>query len=310
MIEHHPITSRSDWLALRQRDVTASTAAGLLGVHPYVTRYSLWALKTGLIGEDAEESEPMRRGRLLEPVAIELLAEKRPEWKLRRPNLYLRDAAVRLGATPDVMATDAEGRPGIVQIKTTAPQVFRAKWCNEDGECVPPAWIGVQALIEAHLAEAQWCAVAVMTVDYGLHLDVVDVPLHLGLIERIRAEVGGFWQQVESKTPPEPDYAHDADLIMRLAGPDSGEVLDLTGDNRLPLLAEEDGTLAAMIRESSARRKAIKAEVIAKIGQAAAVIMDGETVVTARTVNRKGHTVPPSSYRDVRFKHPRKEDTE
>ena len=49
MIEQLAIESREQWLAMRRQDITASTAGALLGLHPYVTAYSLWAEKTGLV---------------------------------------------------------------------------------------------------------------------------------------------------------------------------------------------------------------------------------------------------------------------
>src|SRR5262249_6073732 len=63
-IERIRISSREQWLKLRQSDVTASVAAALLGIHPYQTVFALWALKTGKISDDVEETPPMRRGKL------------------------------------------------------------------------------------------------------------------------------------------------------------------------------------------------------------------------------------------------------
>jgi putative phage-type endonuclease len=74
----HP-TSRSEWLALRKKDVTASVAGALLGVHPYTTPYRMWAEKTGQLS-DVETTRAMQRGTAFEPVAIELLRRKHPDW--------------------------------------------------------------------------------------------------------------------------------------------------------------------------------------------------------------------------------------
>ena len=101
-IESFPVTDRAEWLRWREQDVTASVVAALFGpdVHPYMSPFHLFALKAGLIQEDPEETPAMRRGRLLEPVALELLREERPTWDCRHVNRYFRDTVHRVGGTP------------------------------------------------------------------------------------------------------------------------------------------------------------------------------------------------------------------
>ncbi|MEW5421918.1 hypothetical protein HNS03_08355 [Amorphus sp. 3PC139-8] len=131
--------SRASWIKVGEADVTASVVGALLGCHEYTTPYKLWALKSGLIVEDPEETEAMKRGRLLEPVAVELLRQRHPEWDITHntnPGTYYRDPAARLGATPDVITHDPARGPGLVQIKNVEQSVFRRKWlggCRRTG---------------------------------------------------------------------------------------------------------------------------------------------------------------------------------
>jgi len=308
-IERIAVVSRDQWLALRRQDVTASVVGCLLGVHEYQTPYGLWALKTGAVGEDPEETGPMRRGRLLEPVAIAMLREERPAWQVKPAGVYMRDPAARLGATPDVLAFDPE-RPGlgIVQIKTVEPGVFRKKWRDEDGEVTPPLWIAVQAIVEAHLAGAQWAAVAAMTVGFGVDLHVVPVPIHGGVVDRIYAAVADFWRMVAEGRAPDPDYGRDLRLVETLfAGRD--EIVDLSGDNALPALADEREALSSTKSAAEDRLKEIKAEFLVKLGGAeAGRIADGR-LITARRVERKGYEVKASSYINVTVKKARTMET-
>src|SRR5258708_3490433 len=202
-IERNGSESREQWLACRSQDVTASIAGALLGVHPYSTAYGLYLLKKGLIAEDPEETGPMRRGRLLEPVAVQMLREDKPNWTIHDHPIgyYYRDPASRLGATPDVLATDEHGKPGIVQIKSVEPSIFRRDWKNEDGTIEPPLWIVVQGIIEAYLTGAEWAAVAPMVVGFGLEMPVIPIPLHAGILDRLKAEVSEFWQRIEANNP-------------------------------------------------------------------------------------------------------------
>jgi predicted phage-related endonuclease len=73
--------SRADWLDTRKGFTGASEIASLLHCHPDLTLMHLWALKAGKI--DPEPENPaMRRGKLLEAPALEMLAAERPDWTI------------------------------------------------------------------------------------------------------------------------------------------------------------------------------------------------------------------------------------
>lgn len=298
-VERHIIKSEQEWHGWRQKDVTASVAGALLGVHEYTTPFSLWALKSGQIAEDPEESAPMRRGRLLEPVAVEMLREERPNWIIDRGKVYLRDPDVRLGCTPDVFASDPERGPGVVQIKSVESMIFRKKWM-QDGEVTPPLWIAVQAIIEAHLTGSKWAAVAPLVIGHGVDLPIIDIPIHAGVIEKIEEEVRKFWKMVESGKPPHPDYARDGETIARLYAHEApGKMVDLRGDNLLPGLLDARSILNAEIKDREQKRDAINTEIKAKLGDAEIGMIDGFKV-TWKTQKRKEHVVPASEFRVLR----------
>lgn len=302
-IEAHAITGRDQWLTLRDHDVTASVAAALMGIHPYATALSLWALKTGRVMEDPEETAPMRRGRLLEPVAVQLLREDYPDWTFSdHPiGLYYRDPAARIGATPDLFAKNEHGQWGIIQIKSVEPSIFRRDWKREDGLIEPPLWIVVQAIIEAHLTGFAWAAVAPMIVGHGLELPLTPVPLHQGIIERVKADVAHFWRTVESGHVPDPNYGRDGSLIEKLYAPD-GSVIDLSADNEVPDLVARKEQLASSKTDIENQQKDIKARLLHKLGSAAAGRIADGRYVSAKRVDRKGYEVGPSSYVDLRIK--------
>lgn len=298
MIERHKITDRESWLELRKQDVTASVAAALVGEHPRLTAYELWALKSGLIEESDESTEAMELGLALEAPVIELLRKRRPEWRVSKAHQYFRDPEVRLGATPDAYADCPERGRGLIQIKTTSQ--FR-DWKGDDGAVEPPLWIAIQAIVEAHLTGRKWCAVAVLETGWTPRLHVIDVPLHMGLVERIRAESAAFWRSVDAKQPPDPSFARDAAVIRKLWHDEAG-VVDLSGDNSLPELLDERDALATAKSRAEKRLKEINAELLFKLaGHGCAMCADGR-FVSAKTVNRKGYTVEPSSYVDLRVK--------
>lgn len=302
-IERLRFSSREQWLGYRQKDVTASAAAALLGIHPYQTAYSLWALKTRKISEDVEETPPMRRGKLLEPVAVQCLKEDRPDWQISdHPlGLYFRDPVARIGATPDLFAKDENGKWGVIQIKSIEPGIFRKQWRDADGNITPPLWIVIQAIIECHLTGFEWAAVAPMIVGHGVELPVVPVPLHEGIIDRIKAEVAAFWRIVEEGRVPDADYGRDAALINQLYEP-TGAIVDLAQDNLAVELADEKERLAGEAKRVRERQDQVKAELLTKLGGASAGRLSDGRHITATRVNRKAYDVPASSYMDVRIK--------
>jgi len=307
-VERFPIVDRQSWLALRELDVTASTAAALFGLHPYITAYKLWALKSGLIGEEAIETPAMRRGRILEPVALQMLGEERPEWRVVPGKVYLRDSASHIGATPDVIADrpDIEGG-GVVQIKTVGHFAFKKGWRDgETGEVQVPLWIAIQASVEAALAGASWAAVAAMSLgDGGLEMHIEDVPIKPALMAKLRELVADFWRRVEQNDPYEPDYSRDAALIARLYADDNGAEIDLSGDNRVMEIVAQRETLKARETDGAVaakERKPLDAELLVKLGNAGRGRLADGRVIEAPTIRRKAYAVEATTFRAIKVR--------
>jgi predicted phage-related endonuclease len=311
-IERIQITDRQQWLELRKRDCTASTVGALLGVSEYQTRYGLWALKSGLTAEEPDDPviddysitiSPMGRGTLLEDKAGELLRLLKPNWIVKKCNEYYRDPAARLGATPDFLANDPDtGDLIVIQVKNPEQSIYRKKWRQDDGSIEPPIDYVAQAIVEAHLTGATRAYVGALIIGHQTEFRLIEAPIHEGLIDHIRLKVAEFWAMVEAKTPPEFDYERDAGTIARLYGTDDESTIILDGWNAAVPLADEDAVLAEEIKGRADRRKAIKAEVLAKIGPAAIAMLDGRIFATARTVNKKAYAIAATSYRDLRIK--------
>lgn len=297
--------TRAEWLAVRKHDVTASQAAALLGQHPYSSAYQLWADKTGRASEDSDENGAMKRGRLLEPVVIEMLREERPDWIIEYPLglTYYRDPALRIGATPDAFATiPSQGGRGIVQAKTTSDYSFRANWIDPDTqEIVLPIWIAVQAIVEADLAGADWAVVAVLTVGHGIDLHVIDIPLHEGVRKRLYAAVADFWRIVEKGDHPPIDWLKDGRAVLDVYRDSDGSEADLSAVEGFDQMVADYHAAKADERAAKERAEMIRPQIVATLGNAEI----GETLrwrVTAKTQHRKAYEVKASSSRVLRVK--------
>lgn len=315
-IEAHPIDQthgRDHWLALRRRDITASVVACLLRhpdgspVHEHTTAYQQWVIHTGRLAPDQEESEAMERGSLMEMVAAPLLRRRQPTWTVKYPvGFYYRDPITRTGCTPDIFAFDPARGTGSIQVKSVAAKVYREKWClpSDTGEKTvePPLWITVQALQEAALTGVSWCAVAPLVIDdFGrLTMPLIDIPIHAGLMAKLRTRVAEFWDMVESGTAPPPDYARDGEAIAQIYGSD-GRTIDLSGENELPTILDEDERLREQVKVAEERRGAIKAQVRHKLAGATFGYCNGWQI-TNKEQSRSGHYVKPSTFAVLRAK--------
>lgn len=267
-IQRIPIESKGQWLKLRRHDVTASEVAALFGCHPYRTMLDVYASKVGE-GGDQGDNPAMRRGRLMEPAVALAVGEARPDWQIVKETDYYRDTIARLGATPDYRI---EGDPrglGMLEIKTVAPDKF------EEWTAGPPLSYTLQTLVQMMLTKASWGVIGVMVMNRTLDLHLFDVPRHAAAEERIQDKCAAFWAMVEKGEMPAPDFARDHAAISALYPRDTGEVLDLTADNRLPeLLAAR---ALAMDARGTAEKEldAINAEIKAKIGDASLATAKG-----------------------------------
>ncbi len=305
-VERHQITSREQWHELRAKDVTASNIAALFGEYPYFGRLGLWEMKTGRAPDVATTSRAMRRGHAFETLALQELAEMRPEWRVQGldDRYYFRDPVHRIGATPDGLVICPERGLGVVQVKS-AVTLSKSKWLDENREPYCPTWVALQALTEAKLTGASWAVVVVIVCDTEDELMIIDVPMIDDLWPVLQNEATLFWQTIAEGRMPEVDPERDAKAVARVFAQDNGEEIDLTGDNRILEIVAERERLKAIEAEASAAekaRKVIDTEIIAKLGHAARARLADGRIIVANTIKRSGFTVAPNTFRQIKIK--------
>lgn len=299
----HP-SSRDEWLDLRKPTIGASEAPMMLGVHPRVSPFMLWARKSGLVPSEPDNRH-MRRGRILEPVAVDLLREERPEWIVKENPMpggkFYRNIEAGISCTPDCFIDEIAF--GICQIKTVDAHVFRQDWMIDGDICLPP-YVAIQAIQEAHLTGASWSCVAAL-VGFDLDLHIIDVLIHAGVIARIKRAVPDFLRRIAENDPPPPDYAKDGAVIADLYADDDGATIDLSGNERvLKLVARRQAMkeIEGAATEAEKERKTIDAELIHALGNATRGTLADGRIIEAKTVRRKGFVVEATSYRSVKIK--------
>lgn len=293
---------REKWLELRQKDVTASVVGALFGVHPFVTYFGLYRRKAGLAVERNLTNGAIERGIELEPIALRRLQAMKPDWTVDWPKIYFRAPGLRVGATPDAYAVDPTRKGfGIVQIKSVALPVFREDWRNQAGRVEVPPWIQLQAILEAKLTGASWAMVGALTVNYAIDLELVEVPIHEGVWERLKEEVALFWQRIKDGRTPRPDYMRDAEEIAGIWPQDNGRTIDFSDDQRLAGMLERAEALGGEIRKLKNEQSALLAEVRHKLGPNEVGTLPGWKI-TAKSQEAKGYWVPGERTRPLRYR--------
>ena len=266
--------------------------------------------KVGRLPPDPEVSDTgaMLRGELLESVGIEAIHRQHPKW-IVRPNIigrggkYLRDTELRIGATPDAFVDCPDRGPGVIQIKSVEPSIFRKTWMQEGEEPTPPAWIMAQVIVEAALTGVAWAAVVPVRVGHRIDVDLIEIPIDMDVYGRIVREAAEFWQRIAIINPPQPDYRRDGKLLARLIGPDDGTSISFAGDNEFVEAVHMRMALKERMKEIEEDLKLYETLIKDRMGSAS-VATTASHVITHRQQHRKSYTVreaivPGAAYQGV-----------
>jgi predicted phage-related endonuclease len=296
MIERYQITSREQWLALRTSDLTASDVGAAAGVDPFKSALKLYGEKTGQLMADPD-NKMMRRGRWLEPAVIEALHDEHPDWRIIRPRIYLRDPALRIGATPDALVQKGEDELAYnCQCKVVTPQAYERHWSEG-----PPLAYMLQTLTEGMLLEMPSMIAALVVDAYSAELFLHDVPAHPAAEQRVRDLAAQFWENVRTGARPKADVGRDAETLVALFPQSVPEpALDLTGDNRLGDLLFERSVQKILIAMGEKKVSEIEVEIKDKLGEHEIAQLPGWKI-TWKTHQRAEYTVPAASYRALRI---------
>lgn len=208
---------RSRWLAERKKVVTSTDSPILFGVGYMGSSVAkLWGQKTGRLPED-EVSYLMRRGKLFEPILIQLYEEETGRKVVRASGeqLQVSERYPWLGCSLD--AVDDEGV--YIELKHTTHK-FR------NVEEIPLRW---QIQIQ-HQMVVMGVDRMKLVMDQPFEMVVIEVPRNESFIEtRLLPETEAFWHSLSGDRPPAPKYGEDNEglsLLYRDAF-EAGSVVDL-----------------------------------------------------------------------------------
>lgn len=229
MTDKQELTARQEWLQWRRQGVGASDVAGILGISPWASAWSVWADKVGVMPEQPE-NEYMEAGRWLEQaigpwfthktglhVAGEQTQTAHPDHPTHRATLdglvFARHQRIYIdgGTTDPEFAhlgfgshTLTDDPLGLLEIKTARAG---KKW-----EFVPPHY-QTQGQWQMHVTglDKVWFAVLM-----GRRLDIHEMERNQAEINMMVERVDRFWSgHVKQGIPPRVDGSNATTNALR-----------------------------------------------------------------------------------------------
>jgi putative phage-type endonuclease len=278
VVPHSP-----EWHRLRQAGIGGSDAGAVCGLSKWRTPYQVWIDKTRELGDgsaDADEPEYIRWGKLLEePVRAEFSdrtgIEVHPFPKMVRNADYPWMLANVDGLTGPVNALD-----GVYEGKTTR---FDKDWeTQDDGSVAVPLDYTIQGM--HYLAVLGLDVVHFACLVGGQQLRIAQVERNDTLIDDLVAIEQAFWQKVTDRVAPPVD-GNDRSALSKAWTPKAGAKVEL-GESVIAILQSRT-LLDARIKEITADRDAIDAQIMAALGEAEIGTWNGVEVVTWKSSERK-----------------------
>ena len=121
-VEKCILSSREDWLKVRENYIGGSDAAACLGMNPYKSNVELWEEKAGLrTPEDISYKDYVQYGIKAEDHLRALFSLDYPQYKVtyEENNIFVNSEYPWMHASLDGVLLDQDGRAGILEIKTT-----------------------------------------------------------------------------------------------------------------------------------------------------------------------------------------------
>jgi len=285
------------WHNQRREVVSASDTPKLLGLSPYGDALSVYCEKVCPPPVPDEPTDEQLAGLAFEE-GIAKLWDRRVRMAFSPGGFFQDHVHPFLGATPDFLTT-AYRRP--LQIKKVSYRL--AHLWGESGTDEVPESVAVQVQQEALVMRADRAYVAAFIGESELR--TYEVPASPAIQDVIVETARHFWEaHVVPRRPPDPEWSNPltVELLNRLHRPQPGIEVTLPESLAVDLALYQ--SFGDTVAEAKAEQQTAKARIIYAMGEAAVGRLGGWRV-TRKVVARKGYTVEPTEYLDLRVYEPK-----
>ena len=296
--EQHGDISVDEWHLARAGGIGGSDAGAVVGCSPYLDALAVWAEKRGLlVPDEPEDRDAVEMGHALEPVVLSRFAAKGPnirEAELWVPRLVVVDEKRPwLRCTPDALVIDEDGL-ALVQIKTAAE--------SKRGQDTP---VHHELQCRHEMAATGIDRCYLVTLYGGRYLEWQLFRRDAAIEQWLLDAEAALWSHVAGGTDlPEALRYGTLDTrvstLVKLHPDDDGEIVELP-----PELVSVSDTLHGVrrqLRELRDTEESLEDQIRVAIGKnAGGMLANGTGTWWWRTIQRKGYTVEPGSYRKLTF---------
>jgi putative phage-type endonuclease len=277
----------------RSQYIGGSDMAAIIGCSPWKTPYRLWLEKVGQYIEpiDAEREKLFRRGKLLEPVVLEMARQEYGLEITANNKRYYDSELPFLSCEIDFEWQDVDGIQN-ADVKTVHPRVAY-QW-GEQGTDDIPVYYTVQFLFGQMITERErtLCTALVGADDLRVYRTERDEDA----ITYLRGKAIDFWDMVQTRTPPPVTSIEDCNLAWPQ---DSGKAIQATAE------IEEMIARHKMIKKSLAGDEAkcnlLELDIFKFMADSTEIVDGaGRKLATRKLQQRAAYTVQPTSFRVFR----------
>lgn len=246
----------------RSQFIGGSDAAAVLGISPWLTPYQLWLHKVSPVV--SEDTPATRRGKLLEPVVLQMLEEEHGIVVAQRNVRYFDQEHPFLASEVDAETADGTN----IEIKTVSP--FKASEWGDSGTDEIPVHYTAQAQHNLMVTGRVLCLFGVLI---GDDLRTYRVERDDAIISTLRQREIEFWENVRSLTPPPPSNLEDVAALFPL---DNGESVE--ADETTEAAYRELVNLRRIMSELEAQQDVLVQQIQTAMGAASSLTGQGRTL--------------------------------
>jgi predicted phage-related endonuclease len=289
-------SDRLAWLRERKTCIGGSDAAAILGYSTYRTALDVYHDKTTEDVSD-HDNKVLRFGRNVEGAIADMY-----QYETGRPVIDAGGTVIRrhpeysfIGTTMDRYTAEQDGDPTVpLELK----HISRYDCTPDEWRIEPLIDQQIQLQMQEFCAEATWGALAGMFPGY--HLEHIDIEINHRFLDSAIPKLEKFWQRVVNREPPPVQSERDLKAIKQVWAKETPSLISLPSDTS----GIVDAWLKHKAEANESERLAdhCQAKLIERMKDATAGQIPGGGFLTLKTTKKKGHVVPPSEFRQLRYK--------
>lgn len=280
--------NKDHWLELRSQDITSTEVSALFGLSPYMTEFEVWHRHKSNLKSDFKENDRTIWGSRLEPAIAKGIAEDNG-WDVIPKKEYMRREDLRAGSSFDYAVvklmrdeqnklTGMFSEEAILEIKNVDSLIFKENWIvDEETKDVVEAPTHIEMQVQHQLMISGLDKAYIGALVGGNKLTLIERNRDEEIIAAIESKIKEFWKSIEENREPKPDFKKDADFISKLHGFSEPGTENLA-DEKVEELAKIYKEVAEQEKEITSRKKAIKAEILTRIGNTERVLGESFTI--------------------------------